>query len=172
MPASGQLTPTLNGPADFGAFYDDALPHVYGYFLRRCRYDRSLAEDLTQDAFLAAVREVQRGTRVDNPMPWMYGIARHTLANWQRSGKVLTSALPPDLPGGSDPADGTVDRVATDALLATLHPDQRRAVSLRYLDDLPVAAVAARMGRSEHAVESLLGRARRALRRTFEETNR
>lgn len=34
--------------------YDEALPHVYGYLLARCR-DRVPAEDLTAETFLAAV---------------------------------------------------------------------------------------------------------------------
>ena len=34
--------------------YDEALPHVYGYFVRRCP-DRTTAEDLTSETFLAAM---------------------------------------------------------------------------------------------------------------------
>ena len=36
------------------ALYDDALPAVYGYFVRRCG-DRGAAEDLTSETFLAAM---------------------------------------------------------------------------------------------------------------------
>jgi len=41
--------------------------------------------------------------------------------------------------------------------------------ALRYLDDLPVAEVAEHLGRSLHATETLLVRARSALRRVYEE---
>jgi RNA polymerase sigma factor (sigma-70 family) len=42
---------------------------------------------------------------------------------------------------------------------------QRAAITLRYIDDLPVREVAALLGRSEGAVESLLSRGRETLRR-------
>ena len=43
-----------DGPRALLAVYDDALPVVYGYFVRRCA-DRGTAEDLTSDTFLAAM---------------------------------------------------------------------------------------------------------------------
>jgi RNA polymerase sigma-70 factor (ECF subfamily) len=46
---------------------------------------------------------------------------------------------------------------------------QRAALTLRYLDDLPVAEVAGHLGRSLHGTETLLARARNALRRVYEE---
>lgn len=49
-------------------------------------------------------------------------------------------------------------------MLKGLRPDQRTALALRYVEDLTVAEVALAMSRSVHATESLLVRARRALR--------
>jgi DNA-directed RNA polymerase specialized sigma24 family protein len=49
----------------FGVFYDDALPHIYGYFLHRCGGSVTVAEDLTQERFLAAVAELAKDRRVD-----------------------------------------------------------------------------------------------------------
>ena len=46
------------GPA-FLAFYDGALPHVYGYHATRCG-QRALAEDLTAETFLVAVDAARR----------------------------------------------------------------------------------------------------------------
>jgi Sigma-70 region 2 len=39
----------------------------------------SVAEDLTQETFLAAVAELEKGRRVEAPVRWIYGIARHKL---------------------------------------------------------------------------------------------
>ena len=50
------------------------------------------------------------------------------------------------------------------ALLRGLPGDQRTALALRYVEDLAVAEVASAMGRSVRATESLLARARQALR--------
>jgi RNA polymerase sigma-70 factor (ECF subfamily) len=59
----------LRDPEVFSAFYDRALPVVYGYFLRRTGGMPALAEDLTQETFLAAVKQIRNGTSVDAPMP-------------------------------------------------------------------------------------------------------
>jgi RNA polymerase sigma-70 factor (ECF subfamily) len=43
-----------DAPQTLLALYDDALPVVYGYFVRRCG-DRGTAEDLTSETFLRAI---------------------------------------------------------------------------------------------------------------------
>jgi DNA-directed RNA polymerase specialized sigma24 family protein len=67
-------------PEAFRGFYERALPRIYGYFLHRCGGPAALAEDLTQETFLAAVAELKKGRRVDTPIPWIYGIAIFDLA--------------------------------------------------------------------------------------------
>ncbi len=74
----------LSDPAVFDAFYAEALPVVYGYFLRRTGGVPAVAEDLTQETFLAAV-QIGKGTTVDAPMPWLIGIARHRLVDHYRA---------------------------------------------------------------------------------------
>jgi DNA-directed RNA polymerase specialized sigma24 family protein len=57
----------------FGAFYDDALAHIYGYFLHRCGGCVTVAEDLTQETFVAAVAELGEGSPgdgADGVDPW------------------------------------------------------------------------------------------------------
>jgi RNA polymerase sigma-70 factor, ECF subfamily len=71
-------------PGSFRAFYDDALPRVYGYFLHRCGGSVPVAEDLTQETFLAAVAELKKDKRVATPVAWIYGIARHKLLDHYR----------------------------------------------------------------------------------------
>src|SRR3954468_14237113 len=75
----GACSVELAGPERVCAFYVDALPRVYGYFLARCGGSAAIAEDLAQETFLAAVTQVRRGALVLAPLPWVLGIARHTL---------------------------------------------------------------------------------------------
>src|SRR6202000_2685519 len=66
--------------------YDDPLPHVYGYLLARCG-DTGLAEDLTAEAFLAAVQAVRKPGAAGPSVPWLIGVARHKLADdWRAAG--------------------------------------------------------------------------------------
>ena len=52
-------------------------------------------------------------------------------------------------------------------MLASLGPHHRAALTLRYADGLPVPEVAEHLGRTVHATEALLVRARRAFRVTL-----
>lgn len=152
--------------------YDDALPHVYGYLLSRCG-QRSLAEDLTGETFLAAVEAVRRSEPPEVSRAWLIGVARHKLADhWRREardtarGRVLASHAIDE-----DPWDATLDRLAALSTLGRLSAGHRLVLTLRYVDDLPVPEVAALVGRTVHATEALLVRARRAFRRAHTQTD-
>jgi len=62
-----------------------------------------------------------------------------------------------------------IDAVVAHDVLARLAPQQRLALTLRYLDGLPVVQVAHVLGRTLHATEALLVRSRAAFRRVYEE---
>ena len=83
----GESAPPQRLAADadsFRVFYADSLPRVYGYLLRRCGGSVAVAEDLTQETFLAAVAELRKGRSIEAPMPWVLGIARHNLLDHYR----------------------------------------------------------------------------------------
>ena len=150
--------------------YDDALPHVYGYLLARCR-DSGLAEDLTAESFLAAVHAIRKPGAPDPSIPWLIGVARHKLADhWRRvereeRGLRLLDDGPARL---DDPWEEVVDRIRAREVLDRLGVHHRAALTLRYLDGLPVPEVARHLDRTLHATEALLVRARAAFRRIYE----
>jgi RNA polymerase sigma-70 factor (ECF subfamily) len=152
--------------ADLLALYDEALPQVYGYLLSRCG-QRALAEDLTAETFLAAVDTARRDQPVS--IPWLIGVARHKLVDhWRRLAREERSlALVPAEP---EPPweDCVLDAVTARAALQRLGPHHRLALTLRYLDGLPVPEVARLLDRTLHATEALLVRARAAFRRAYD----
>ncbi|HEY3615086.1 MAG TPA: RNA polymerase sigma factor [Gaiellales bacterium] len=154
--------------ASFRSFYDEALPRIYGYFLRRTGGSPALAEDLTQDTFMAAVRELQGGRRPATPSAWIHGIARHKLIDhYRRTGRserVQTAAEAVD-PHAARFDDDRSERLA--AALDRVPAAQRAALVLCHLDGFTVAEAARALGRSEKALESLLGRGRGSLRRAY-----
>lgn len=153
------------------AIYDAALPQVYGYLLPRCG-SVSTAEDLTAETFTAAVEAVRRGQLGELTVAWLIGVARHKLVDyWRRASREQRglSAVAGELPDWDDPWEEVLDLQAAHAALWRLPVPQRLALTLRYLDGLPVARVAGELGRSVHATETLLVRARAALRRIYEE---
>ncbi len=155
------------GPALL-ALYDQALPSVYGYLLSRCA-QVSLAEDLTSQTFLAAVRTIRRGDQVALTTAWLVAVARNKLVDhWRREAAAERGlALLPDEEAAEDPWDGYLDAMRARETLALLGAHHRAALTLRYVDDLPVAQVAEVLDRSVHATEALLVRARAAFRRAY-----
>ena len=146
--------------------YDDALPHVYGYLLARCG-DTGLAEDLTAESFLAAVYAVRKPGAPDPSIPWLIGVARHKLADhWRQAEREQRGLRLLD----REPAVETRGRASTGSgpVLGRLGPHHQAALTLRYLDGLPVPEVARQLDRTVHATEALLVRARAAFRRIYE----
>lgn len=123
------------------------------------------AEDAVQEAF---VRAWQRWAKITeggaDPTPWIRTVAmRLAVSSWRKSRNRIRAHFrhgpPQDLPGLGP------EHVALVEALRRLRPDQRRAVVLHYLLDLPIAAVAQETGASTGAVKTRLRRARAVLGR-------
>jgi len=96
---------------------------------------------------------------------WLVGVARHKLADhWRRAAREQRglAAMAVLAAEADDPWDEHLDVQVAHAALARLPGPQRAALTLRYLDGLPVGEVAGYLGRSIHATETLLVRARAA----------
>jgi RNA polymerase sigma-70 factor (ECF subfamily) len=167
---TGQSASASTG-SDLLDLYEQALPQVYGYLLRRCG-SVPIAEDLTAETFLAVVAAVRDGAAVPIEVGWLIGVARHKLVDhWRRKAREEHSlAVAHDLPAAEeDPWDTELDAIRAREVLGRLGAHHRAALTLRYLDGFPVPEVAAHLGRSLHATEALLVRARVAFRRLYEE---
>src|SRR5215472_10602432 len=171
---SGKRLAWGEAPARLLDLYDQALPQVYGYLLSRCG-QRALAEDLAAETFLAAVDAVRVAPSPPLTTGWLIGVARHKLSDhWRRQAReertlrAVAVAAEPDLNAG-DPWDARLDALRAQDVLQRLGPHHRAALTLRYVDDLPVPEVASLLGRTVHATEALLGRARTAFRRAYQD---
>jgi RNA polymerase sigma-70 factor (ECF subfamily) len=173
-------TPTIDHGATLLAIYDDAVTEVFAYLRARCG-DRTLAEDLTADTFLAAVGQIRRDRVDEVTVAWLIGIARHKLIDeWRRVARrphatqlhadgasdELTAEPTAD---GNDVWDTVLDQHLVGDVMAQLGPHHRSALVLRYFDALPVPEVAAHLGRTVDATETLLVRARRRFRTLYEQ---
>lgn len=119
---------------------------------------------------MAAVAALKRPDPPSVSVPWLIGVARHKLVDhWRRCERERRgfAAVGPDQP--EDPWDELLDTNAAYSALARLTGPQRAALSLRYLDGLPVAEIADHLDRTVQGTETLLVRARAALRRIYRE---
>ncbi|GAA0280684.1 sigma-70 family RNA polymerase sigma factor [Cryptosporangium japonicum] len=147
------------------ALYDHALPDVYGYLRARCG-STALAEDLTGETFLAAVTAVRRGA--SPTVAWLITVARNKLVDhWRKEAREQRTLYVVERP--DDPWDARLDVLRAREVLQRLGPANRAALTLRYVDDLPVPEVARLLGRTRHATEALIVRARAAFRVAYEE---
>lgn len=170
---SAQPHPQRDAEHALLALYDEALPVVYGYFVRRCG-DRGTAEDLTSDTFLAGMDAARKNDPPAIGMPWLMGVARHKLADHYRRRRDPVPVADPPEP--VDPAsvggwdwDAELDRLVAESVLTRLSDSHRAVLVLRYMDDCSVGECAELLGRTVHATEALLVRAKRAFRKEYPE---
>jgi RNA polymerase sigma-70 factor (ECF subfamily) len=155
------------------SLYDGAVVEVHGYLFARCR-NRETAEELTAEVFMAAVDSIRRSTVAEVTTAWLIGIARHKLVDhWRRAEReqrrLHAVADDPTVDKAEvDPWDVQLDVLAARDALEQLDAKHRAVLTLRYLDGLGVPEVASVLERSVHATETLLVRARRAFRETYE----
>ena len=146
--------------------YQRCLPSVWRFVCARVRGDLHAAEDIVSETFLAAVRSaVTFVPEVGTATGWLIGIARHKLADRRRSiGRVFPTGFADEKLQRRSPFDA-VD--VHDQVLVTLErmtDEERQGLEWKYLEELTVAEIAERLGRTEKAVEALLYRARRSFR--------
>jgi RNA polymerase sigma factor (sigma-70 family) len=143
------------------------------------------AEDLTAESFLRAYRALStyRRDRVlgINPRPWLLTITLNLCRNQHRDAarKPAHEPLEQEADQAHDPPDpqisveDTILRRETDRelaiLLTALPEDQRAAVVLRHVIDLPVAEIAEILGRPAGTVKSDIARGRRRLEQALRE---
>jgi len=155
----------------FTDWYDAALPRVYGFVFGRAGGDSLLAEDITAQAFLEAIRARKTFDGRSDPVTWICSIARNRLIDHYRTeardhGRHLRLIVT-ELTGAQTPWDQLDNRDAALASLAALPPLERTALTLRYVDGYSVRETARLIGRTEAATESLLMRARDRVRAAF-----
>jgi RNA polymerase sigma-70 factor (ECF subfamily) len=162
------LDTLVQDPVAFRHWYDLVLPRVYRYLLARSG-DRWLAEELTQQTFVEAIRSRRRFDGRSDVVTWLCAIGRNKLVDhYRRSGREVTRQERLEAGGGApDEVASSDERDAIRRALNELPSDQRLALIFRYLDQMPVREVAAQLDRSEKATESLLSRAREGFRQAY-----
>ena len=143
---------------------------MYRYVLARCGGDVALAEELTQQSFIAAVSHWRQFDGRSDPATWLCAIARNKLVDHARRGRReqhRQARLIGMAPGSDAEWRASEIRGRVEWALREMPADQRTALMLRYLDNLSVRDIGRLFGRSEKAAESLLTRAREHFRRAY-----
>ena len=168
-------------PERFEALYRRYLAPVYSYAYYELG-DHHAAEDVTERTFLAALANLHRFDERARPADgegastfkvWLFRIARNVVANERRAVRRHPATALDETTAAivADPLDVEGDAVRRDEAAAAwravgrLPGDRRRAVVLRFVDELSTAEIAGILGRSEGAVRVLIHRALRTVAR-------
>jgi RNA polymerase sigma-70 factor (ECF subfamily) len=181
----GLVEAARRDPACFDALYRKYLAQVYSYAFYELR-DHHAAEDATERVFMQALTGLPRfeeradlfagaGSSGDVSADastfrvWLFRIARNVVANERRRDR-RRPVTPLEDAHGLASADDIVEVVAAREAgsaawqaVARLPEDRRRAVVLRFVDEMSTAEIAEVLGRSEGAVRVLLHRALRSV---------
>ena len=121
-------------------------------------YDRAAAEDIAQEAFLSALRALQRFDRRRPFGPWLHRIVVNRAIDWARA-RALRRELDVEPPDASLLSDEPEVRDELAAALATLSPDRRAVVVLRYVLEYTPGEIAELLDLPRGTVNSRLRRA-------------
>lgn len=156
-------------PVAFGQLYDRYAGQIYR-FIRARVHDDGLAEDLTAEVFLNALRHIKGYRDQGRPFScWLYRIAVNAIATHYRNHRSALSleddlSLPSMVP---DPIDEVMRRDRVRAIwraVDQLPRQQRAAMILKFSDDLTLEDVGAVLGKSSAAAKLLIYRAVQRLR--------
>jgi RNA polymerase sigma-70 factor (ECF subfamily) len=163
------LAPRLGSDRAFERLYRKHVGDVYRYALVVLRNEAD-AEDVTQTTFLNAYRAYEQGERPQKPQNWLIAIAHNVCRQRFRQ----SQRRPNEVAFEEELAEAVVDDDAVSAedirrAIGHLAFNQRAALVMRELEGRSYQEIAEILEVSVSAVETLIFRARRALREQLEE---
>lgn len=165
----------------FDEFFADYFPRLFRFAILRLR-DADAAEDIVQISLIAAMRHLDSWRGEATLFTWLCTICRREISAWEkRTSRRVSVSLAEDDPGvraalesiaaEAETPDAGLARADTGRIvqlvLDHLPPRYSRALEWKYLQDLSVDDIAARLQCTPKAAESLLSRARDAFRDGF-----
>jgi RNA polymerase sigma-70 factor, ECF subfamily len=162
-------------PEAFGQLYDRYVDLVHRYIYYRVG-SQALAEDLTSETFLRALRRITSYTSQGVDIgAWFVTIARNLVADHYKSGRyrleVQVQEVRDDrtLDGPEDEVLDSLDHRMLLEAVTKLGSEQQECIVLRFMQGLSVSETALAMGKNEGAIKALQYRAVRSLSRLLPE---
>ena len=157
--------------ADLRRSFRDIYPRLFRFVFSRTNLPSSDVDDLVQETLAHGWQKRKEFLEQSSFETWLISIARHKIADFWRGRtrsrqsdvlealqRIDVTAIPEELLKSAEMRERVADA------LDRLEDPYARVLTLRYLDDLSVRAIAERLGETESAIESRLTRARDAFR--------
>jgi RNA polymerase sigma-70 factor (ECF subfamily) len=149
-----------------GALWAEFSGRLRGFIAKRVRGEGDI-DDLLQDVFArihAGLRDLQDDERLE---AWLFQIARRAIADFyrNRSGVRRTAELPGEVAAEPSEADASSEVASCLSPMVESPPtEDREAIRLADLEDVPQVEIAARLGLSPSGAKSRVQRARKRLK--------
>ena len=152
------------------------VPTIWRYVYFRVDRDSHLAEDIVAEVVLALVNAATGGMQIEHPAAWLRTVAQRRIQDHFRAAARVQHLVEqveqhPQLIDENDPAkqhDQQLKRQSVRDAMDDLPENYRMALEWKYVEQLSVKTIADRLGASEKSAESLLFRARNALRKQLD----
>lgn len=165
---------------DISTLYEEHADSVLKFAMRRT-FDAQNSVDIVGETFAVAFekRKKYRGTTDAEVQSWLFGIASNLLKMYFRSGAIERRAMeklgvdqttvPPEEFERIEALAGSLElRAAVRDALVELSAEQRAAVQLRVVDELPYPLVADRLEVTEDVARARVSRGLKKLRDRIE----
>ena len=148
---------------------------VYRLALRMCGADG--ADDVTQDAFVAAWRALPNFRSACRFSTWLYRLTTNAAIDYLRrekrhraAGDIAELELPDDAPTMQELSERAETQSCVRRALSRLSDEHRQVLLLRYMQELDYGEIAAALEVSEGTVKSRINRAKARLRELLTDT--
>jgi RNA polymerase sigma factor (sigma-70 family) len=158
----------------FAELYRQYMPTVYKFLYYRMGNNKAVAEDMTAEVFLRALRKITdfNWTGADFGS-WLLRIARNLVLDNAKSSRARLEILNDEMPEDSAGEDRSTESAVMENLdnqhiytaIKQLSPDQRDVITMRFIQGMDVSAVADAMGKKEGTVRTLQFRGLKALQK-------
>lgn len=165
-------------PEAFKLFFDEYFPRVYRFC--RSRVGDDAWEDIAQEAMIKAVNALASYKGEASLYTWLCQISRNEIVNWYRKNKrvvhislefdqdernIVDSVMNEEVSS----ADNIHTQRIVELILDSLPANYGSILEMKYLAGMSVGEIAKTLGTGEVAVQSVLARARKAFRRSYDE---
>lgn len=152
---------------DFGEIYAEHFSDVYKYVLTLCR-DEAIAEEVTQETFFKALRNIDQFNGSCRLYVWLCQIAKNTYFSLVKKQKRTAPDMEADLPDpASDLEKDYFDKeVATrlHILIHNLNEPYKEVFTLRVFGELPFSQIGELFGKTDSWARLIFYRAKKQLR--------
>ena len=155
---------------NFIAYYQQYKDKIYVYFLYRLNFNREIAEDLTSEVFLKALKSFESFDENRSFQSWIYTIAHNHLVNYYR-----TANREVELTENTFSVENDSKRVELsyelDLILKEINnmdSSDKEVLLMRFVDQLSNSEIATLLDKEEGAVRTKISRSLEKLRRKLE----